>query len=219
MRLRLWVDDKRNPPDDPNWIVLRDVNMAIDWIRNPPHGIVWEVVSLDHDMGHPKPEDNGNKVLTAIQELVVTDDGYTCPRIRIHTDNGSVRRPMQIVADRTMQLAKQQNRLIQMRQVGVSETALLNALPAEQRAKQQFCFIIDATTADDLNYGSFFMDDDVIVHLDGVHTWQDIAVQCGFFDSKGQAKKNGWEGEIPSGWNERSFGPPTRRKFVFLVRC
>lgn len=37
-------------------------------------------------------------------------------------------------------------------------------------------------------------------------TWQDLAVECGVFQSKGQAKKNGWQGEIPSGFSQRTAG-------------
>jgi len=36
--------------------------------------------------------------------------------------------------------------------------------------------------------------------------WEDIAVKCGFFPSKGQARKNGWEGFVPLGFGQRKFG-------------
>ena len=36
--------------------------------------------------------------------------------------------------------------------------------------------------------------------------WADVAVYCGFFPSKGQARKNGWEGPVPRGFGQRKFG-------------
>lgn len=36
--------------------------------------------------------------------------------------------------------------------------------------------------------------------------WTDIAVACGFFPSKGQARKNGWNGPVPRGFGQRKFG-------------
>jgi hypothetical protein len=34
----------------------------------------------------------------------------------------------------------------------------------------------------------------------------DVLVQFGIFQSKGQARKNGWGGEIPLGWSEITVG-------------
>lgn len=36
--------------------------------------------------------------------------------------------------------------------------------------------------------------------------WTDVAVHCKFFPSKGQARKNGWEGPVPRGFGQRKFG-------------
>lgn len=36
--------------------------------------------------------------------------------------------------------------------------------------------------------------------------WTDIAVHCGFFPSKAQARKNGWVGPVPRGFGSRKFG-------------
>ncbi len=33
--------------------------------------------------------------------------------------------------------------------------------------------------------------------------WEHIAVSCGFFKSLSEAKRAGWDGEIPGGYNER----------------
>lgn len=36
--------------------------------------------------------------------------------------------------------------------------------------------------------------------------WTAIAVACGFFPSRGQARKNGWSGPVPRGFGQRKFG-------------
>lgn len=37
-------------------------------------------------------------------------------------------------------------------------------------------------------------------------SWPDVAVRAGFFPSRTQAIKNGWEGPIPWGFGQRKFG-------------
>ncbi|MFN7640695.1 MAG: hypothetical protein ACK5PR_03010 [bacterium] len=37
-------------------------------------------------------------------------------------------------------------------------------------------------------------------------SWPDIALRAGFFPSKTQAIKNGWEGAVPWGFGQRKFG-------------
>ena len=37
-------------------------------------------------------------------------------------------------------------------------------------------------------------------------SWPDIAVRAGFFSSRTQAVKNGWEGLVPWGFGQRKFG-------------
>ena len=45
----------------------------------------------------------------------------------------------------------------------------------------------------------------VVINTDCLD-WSDVAVQCGFFPSKSQARKNGWEGAVPRGFGQRKFG-------------
>lgn len=45
--------------------------------------------------------------------------------------------------------------------------------------------------------------------------WTDIAVHCGFFPSKGQARKNGWVGPVPRGFGNRKFGQKGRGVWFF----
>lgn len=43
-----------------------------------------------------------------------------------------------------------------------------------------------------------------INYISPTATWEDIAVALGVFPSKGQARKNGWAGELPTGFNTRT---------------
>jgi len=45
--------------------------------------------------------------------------------------------------------------------------------------------------------------------------WTDIAVHCQFFPSKGQARKNGWEGPVPRGFGQRKFGKQGKGVWYF----
>jgi hypothetical protein len=36
--------------------------------------------------------------------------------------------------------------------------------------------------------------------------WEDLALAAGFFPSKTQARKNGWQGPVPFGFGQRKFG-------------
>jgi hypothetical protein len=45
--------------------------------------------------------------------------------------------------------------------------------------------------------------------------WSEIAVHCGFFPSKGQARKNGWEGPVPRGFGQRRFGKQGKGVWFF----
>jgi hypothetical protein len=45
--------------------------------------------------------------------------------------------------------------------------------------------------------------------------WAEVAVLCGFFPSKGQARKNGWEGPVPRGFGQRKFGKQGRGVWFF----
>ena len=49
----------------------------------------------------------------------------------------------------------------------------------------------------------FFRENDVINILPKETTMADIGVLMGLFPSKSQARKNGWDGEVPNGWTEK----------------
>ena len=46
-------------------------------------------------------------------------------------------------------------------------------------------------------------DDEVVNRIHRTADWSDIAIGLGVFQSKTQARKNGWSGEIPDGYSER----------------
>ena len=50
-------------------------------------------------------------------------------------------------------------------------------------------------------------EDDEVIRLDSdCLQWEDVAVACGFFPSRTQARKNGWEGAVPAGFGQRRHG-------------
>lgn len=48
------------------------------------------------------------------------------------------------------------------------------------------------------------------------HQWANLLKTLGIFSSSSQARKNGWDKEIPLGWSEASF--KKQRKIVFVFR-
>lgn len=69
--------------------------------------------------------------------------------------------------------------------------------------------------------GLFFFPDDTISFLPPETTMADIGVILGMFPSKGQARKNGWGGEIENGWSEK-LGVGKLKKNVWIwkpIKC
>jgi hypothetical protein len=48
--------------------------------------------------------------------------------------------------------------------------------------------------------------------------WPDIAAVAGFFPSKTEAKKNGWEGPVPWGFGQRKFGNKGKGVWFYNAR-
>lgn len=48
-----------------------------------------------------------------------------------------------------------------------------------------------------------FEKDETIIFFPMNWRWEDVAVECGLWDSKSEAKRNGFSGVIPTGFNER----------------
>lgn len=52
----------------------------------------------------------------------------------------------------------------------------------------------------------FFHGSNEFIEFDDSWKMENIAVACGFFPSLTQARKNGWNGDIPQGFNFKKFG-------------
>lgn len=63
---------------------------------------------------------------------------------------------------------------------------------------------------------SIFQEGEDICFLPSNATWEDISVALGVFPSKGQAKKNGWQGEVPEGFTSGWFGNHPSKGSVFI---
>ena len=85
------------------------------------------------------------------------------------------------------------------------------------RTNECFNFVIQNANLEptrDLLIG-FFFDDDKIVYLSELATMAELAVLMGLFPSKGQARKNGWDGAIPDGYTEKH-GLGKMKKSLFV---
>ena len=62
-----------------------------------------------------------------------------------------------------------------------------------------------------------FLDDDVLEQLpEGMTTMAQLLAHIGKFKSIGEAKKNGWDKPIPTGWNEFNIGKGKNRIDIFI---
>ena len=88
----------------------------------------------------------------------------------------------------------------------------------EHKSSGFLCFnvIVGGVSRSDLR--SFFgplTGDEVFLHLEDTH-WANLLKTLGIFPSAGQARKNGWDKEIPVGFSEASF--KKQRTVVFVFR-
>jgi hypothetical protein len=90
--LKVWLDDRREPPD-PTWTWITTPGDVIGLLRTG--GVV--ELSLDHDLGifHPDGrEETGYDVLVWIEEQVVLH-GFDPPRLRVHSANPGAHQRME----------------------------------------------------------------------------------------------------------------------------
>ena len=88
----------------------------------------------------------------------------------------------------------------------------------EHKSSGFLCFnvLIGKASKKDLN--NFFGPLDgreTFLQLEDKH-WANLLKTLGIFPSTGQARKNGWDKEIPMGWSEASF--KKQRTIVFVLR-
>lgn len=93
--MKLYLDDVRNAPDD--WIVARTAHEAIQLLEQN----IFEVVSLDHDLGtdHYTKPNNGYDVICWLEDQVF-NHGYPAPFVVVHTANPAAYRKMMQAAKR-----------------------------------------------------------------------------------------------------------------------
>jgi len=86
--MKVYLDDERMPPD--GWKLVRWPEEAIELLKS---GIV-EEISLDHDLGDDE-HGTGYDVILWIEEAVATQ-GFTPPKISVHSANASARDKMNL---------------------------------------------------------------------------------------------------------------------------
>jgi hypothetical protein len=94
--VRVWLDDRRRPPDD-SWIWVTTPEETVSLLQ---HGTV-EELSLDHDLGlvdEGGREKTGYDVLTWIEEQVAVA-GFRSPRLTVHSANPPAHERMQRAID------------------------------------------------------------------------------------------------------------------------
>lgn len=68
----------------------------------------------------------------------------------------------------------------------------------------------------DLFFGPL-TDNDKFIEMEKEVRWPEILVNAGIFPSKGQARKNGWDKDIPKGWTDISIGK--KKKRFCILNC
>lgn len=87
--MKLFLDDEREAPA--GWVRVKSADLAVALLQEN----VFEVVSLDHDLGYTSNKfKTGYDVLCWIEEQVYMND-YPLPEIRVHTANPAARKKME----------------------------------------------------------------------------------------------------------------------------
>jgi hypothetical protein len=106
--VRVWLDDRRPPPERGPWVWVRTPDEAIRLLET---GEVTEL-SLDHDLGllDEERELTGYDVVTWIERAVVTQ-GFVPPgTIRVHSSNASAAPKMEAGIEAIRRLADRSER-------------------------------------------------------------------------------------------------------------
>lgn len=82
-------------------------------------------------------------------------------------------------------------------------------------------FVHDSINMDDqkLFLGPFSdpSETNTFIILTGTPSWEEVAVLSGAFKSKSDARRNGWTGEIPKGFNQRAIGQNKNRRCLTVL--
>jgi len=103
-------------------------------------------------------------------------------------------------------------------EINDSIVALQNKCPLS-RGFPLFCFVI----SDNEDVAAFFSKElfherDVVKVLSSKTDWEQIGVEIGMFDSRGDSRRNNFSGVIKQGWHQVTVGKGTNQKFVFLFK-
>lgn len=96
----LWIDDLREPPNKEDWVWLKSVNTAKEYILGNHENI--EVISLDHDAGdYAKFGGDYIKILDWLEEIANTESKPSIPfTFHIHSMNPVGKAKMQVVIEK-----------------------------------------------------------------------------------------------------------------------
>jgi len=73
----------------------------------------------------------------------------------------------------------------------------------------------DVTEEDKLLFFGPLYDFDKFTQADPNFRYPQLLKELGFFKSSGQARKAGWDKDIPLGWSEHTIGKLRRRLYIF----
>mgnify|MGYP005830656367 CR=1 FL=1 len=91
-KLKVFLDDERNPPDN-SWVCVRTPQQAIALLACS--GMVKEL-SLDHDLGDDEGIGTGYDVVLWLEEKVYSDAFFIAPEVmKVHSANVSARVKME----------------------------------------------------------------------------------------------------------------------------
>lgn len=82
MRVKIWLDDEREPPDS-TWIWFDSAFKVIEALEV----LDVDILDLDHDLGDDKKYGTGYDVMKYLEERVFDDVTYEPPYMTLHTQN------------------------------------------------------------------------------------------------------------------------------------
>lgn len=80
-----------------------------------------------------------------------------------------------------------------------------------------FCHKDVSESDRELFLGPDLKDGTTWIEIDDETTLADIAVFTGKFPSKGQARKNGWDGDIEPGFTHRTLGKNQKKVWIWIM--
>jgi len=98
--MKIWLDDIREPPDD-GWLWATTVRV-VKMLKLE----AMEEISLDHDLGENQP--TGYDLIKWLEQKVITE-GYSSPKIRVHSANPVGRKNIEAAVKRIEEFLENKN--------------------------------------------------------------------------------------------------------------